>query len=79
MPHAHPATPTPTTNNKTPTPPLAMTVAIHSFNTGMTNVYTPTANSVHATPAKKLFRCVPRLGRYRNPEPAECGGMMKMS
>jgi hypothetical protein len=39
----------------------------------------PTAKRVHATPARKLLRWGWREGRYKKPEPAECGGIMKMS
>ena len=35
--------------------------------------------SVLAMPARKLFRCTCRLGKYTKPPPEECGGMMKMS
>lgn len=38
-----------------------------------------TTASVVTTPAMKLFHWGLRDGRYRNPEPAECSGMMKIS
>lgn len=79
FPHAQPATPTPIKSTTTAIPPLATIVANHSLSTGNTIDQIPTANIVQPTPARKLFRCVCSDGRYRNPEPEECGGIMKIS
>jgi hypothetical protein len=71
-----------TTNITTPLPPeftLALTITTHCLIVGSIIFHTAMAAIVLATPAKKLFLCTCKLGRYKNPPPDECGGIMNMS
>jgi hypothetical protein len=46
---------------------------------GLARFVMMTTARVLTTPAMKLFHCGLSDGRYRNPDPAECSGMMKTS
>ena len=63
LPHAQPATPTPTRSMMTAMPPLATILANHSRRTGKTIVHIDTARRVDPTPARKLLRWGCKEGR----------------
>jgi hypothetical protein len=62
-----------------PIPPDPFTPAHHAWTAGA-NIE-PNAQSMRAeaNPAAKLLTFGFNDGRYRNPDPEECGGIMKMS
>ena len=59
-----------------PPPPAA---AVYTFKIGDNIDHSRTTKRVLTEPAIKLFRWHCKDGRYRNPEPEECGGIMKIS
>jgi hypothetical protein len=62
-----------------PVPPEPLTPTHHACTTGASADPTTTRIKALAKPAAKLLTLGLRDGRYRKPEPAECGGMMKIS
>jgi hypothetical protein len=70
---------TPSINSMPKPAPLWLTVCTKAFSIGDSLAQIQQAKKALAAPAMKLFICGRRDGRYRNPEPDECGGMMKMS
>jgi hypothetical protein len=67
-----------TSTNPSPAP-LELTVCTKAFSTGDNLTHNQHANNAVTAPAMKLFSCGRNDGKYKKPDPDECGGMMKMS
>ena len=59
--------------------PLWLTVCTKAFSIGDSCAHSQHVKKAVAAPAMKLFICGRSDGRYRKPDPDECGGMMKIS
>jgi len=62
-----------------PIPPVPLTPYHHTIATGLSTMPRPIIKRHVANPAAKLEGFVLSDGRYMKPEPAECGGTMKIS
>jgi hypothetical protein len=69
----------PTTTSIIPIPPAPFTLAHHAWKAGANAEHIATSMSADANPAAKLLTFGFSDGRYRKPDPEECGGIMKMS
>lgn len=78
-PKAHAPIASPIDTMNIPFPPVFLTLFHHNCTVGINADVTATSMRADAKPAAKLLTLGFSDGRYRKPEPEECGGMMKMS